>query len=152
MGQGTWYKLVSLHGAVRKLSELVSEGQPYTEIQGPSAGVTLREGSTGIAVSALQYFISIIGQFSSTIPSLTIDGIFGPRTREAVEAAQTRLGLPVTGVVDEQTWQRLYDEYLGIARTVLAGSNLPTSAQEIQSSVVAGQFPGYNLTYGNSNT
>ena len=152
VGQGTWYKLVSLHGAVRKLSELVSEGQPYTEIQGPSAGVTLREGSTGIAVSALQYFISIIGQFSSTIPSLTIDGIFGPRTREAVEAAQTRLGLPVTGVVDEQTWQRLYDEYLGIARTVLAGSNLPTSAQEIQSSVVAGQFPGYNLTYGNSNT
>ncbi len=151
VGQGTWYKLVSLHGAVRKLSELVSEGQPFTQIQGPSAGVTLREGSTGVAVSALQYFISIIGQFSSTIPALPIDGIFGPNTRDAVLAAQARLGLPVTGVVDQQTWQRLYDEYLGIAQTALAGSNLPTSAQDIESSIIAGQFPGYNLTYGNSN-
>ncbi|MDE6590620.1 MAG: peptidoglycan-binding protein, partial [Oscillospiraceae bacterium] len=152
VGQGTWYKLVSLYVGVTNLSELVSEGQPYTQIQGPAAGVTLREGSTGISVSALQYFISIIGQFSSTIPGLAIDGIFGPKTRAAVEAAQTRLGLPVTGTVDRVTWQRLYDEYLGIARTALAGANLPTSSQEIQNSVTAGQFPGYNLTYGQSDT
>ena len=102
-------------------------------------------------MSALQYFISIIAQFNSGVPPLAIDGIFGPRTREAVEAAQTRLGLPAIGVVDQQTWQRLYDEYLGIARTALAGANLPTSAREIESSVAAGQFPGYNLTFGNSN-
>ena len=151
VGQGTWYKLVSLYGAVSRLSELVSEGQPFTQVQGPSAGVTLREGSTGLAVSALQYFISIIAQFNSGVPPLAIDGIFGPRTRDAVEAAQTRLGLPSIGVVDQQTWQRLYDEYLGIARTALAGANLPTSAREIESSVAAGQFPGYNLTFGNSN-
>ena len=89
---------------------------------------------------------------SSTIPGLSIDGIFGPKTREAVEAAQTRFGLPVTGTVDRATWQRLYDEYLGIARTALAGANLPTNSQEIQNAVTAGQFPGYNLTYGQSNT
>ena len=152
VGQATWYKLVYLYVAITNLSELVSEGQPFTEIQGPSAGVTLQEGSTGIAVSALQYFISIIGQFSTTIPGLQIDGIFGPKTREAVEAAQLRLGLPVTGIVNRSTWQRLYDEYLGIANTVLKEANLPTSSQEIQNAVTAGQFPGYNLTYGNSNT
>ena len=152
VGQATWYKLVFLYVGVTNLSELVSEGQPFTQVQGPAAGVTLQEGSTGIAVSALQYFISIIGQFSSTIPGLQIDGIFGPKTRQAVEAAQTRFGLPVTGTVDRTTWQRLYDEYLGIARSALAGANLPTSAQEIQNSVVAGQFPGYNLTYGTANT
>ena len=152
VGQATWYKLVYLYVAITNLSELVSEGQPFTEIQGPSTGVTLQEGSTGIAVSALQYFISIIGQFSTTIPSLQIDGIFGPKTREAVEAAQLRLGLPVTGIVNRGTWQRLYDEYLGIARTVLAEANLPTSSQEIRDAVTAGQFPGYNLTYGNSDT
>ena len=152
VGQATWYKLVFLYVGVANLSELVSEGQPFTQVQGPSAGITLREGSTGIAVSALQYFISIIGQFSSTIPGLSIDGIFGPKTREAVEAAQTRFGLPVTGTVDRATWQRLYDEYLGIARTALAGANLPTNSQEIQNAVTAGQFPGYNLTYRQSNT
>ncbi|MDE6280435.1 MAG: peptidoglycan-binding protein, partial [Oscillospiraceae bacterium] len=65
---------------------------------------------------------------------------------------QSRFGLPVTGVVNQTTWQRIYDEYLGIARTALAGANLPTSSQQIQQSVQAGQFPGYNLTYGSSDT
>ncbi len=148
VGQATWYKLVFLYVGVTDLSELVSEGQPFTQVQGPAAGVTLKEGSTGISVSALQYFISIIGQFSSTIPTLNIDGIFGPLTRQAVTDAQAQFGLPATGVVDQQTWQRLYDEYLGIANTVLAGANLPTNSQEIQNAVVAGQFPGYNLSYG----
>lgn len=152
VGQGTWYKLVALHGAVKKLSELVSEGQPFTQIQGPAPGVTLREGSTGVAVSALQYFISIIGQFSSAVPVLVIDGIFGPQTTQAVNAAQSRLGLPVTGVVDQATWQGIYDEYLGIARTALAGAGLPTTPQQIEQKVMLGQFPGYNLSYGSTDT
>ena len=152
MGQGTWYKLVTLHGAVRKLSELVSEGQPFTQIQGPAPGVTLREGSTGVAVSALQYFISIIGQFSPAVPVLAIDGIFGPLTTQAVNAVQSRLGLPVTGVVDQATWQGIYDEYLGIARTALAGAGLPTTPQQIEQKVMSGQFPGYDLSYGNTDT
>lgn len=150
VGQSTWYKLVFLYVGVTNLSELVSEGQPFTQVQGPAIGVTLQEGSTGISVSALQYFISIIAQFSPAISALQIDGIFGPKTKQAVQAAQSRFGLPVTGVVDRDTWQRLYDEYLGIARTALADANLPTSAQQIQQSVAAGQFPGYNLTYGSS--
>ena len=152
VGQGTWYKLVALHGAVKKLSELVSEGQPFTQIQGPAPGVTLREGSTGVAVSALQYFISIIGQFSSAVPVLVIDGIFGPQTTQAVNAVQSRLGLPVTGVVDQATWQGIYDEYLGIARTALAGAGLPTTPQQIEQKVMSGQFPGYNLSYGSTDT
>ena len=151
VGQATWYKMVFLYVGVTNLSELVSEGQPYTQIQGPSAGVTLREGSTGISVSALQYFISIIGQFSSSVPVLAIDGIFGPKTAAAVNTVQGRFGLPVTGIVDQTTWQHIYDEYLGIARTALAGANLPTGTQQIRQSVQAGQFPGYNLTYGSSN-
>ena len=150
VGQATWYKLVFLYVGVTDLSELVSEGQPYTQIQGPAKGVTIKEGSTGVAVSALQYFISIIGQFNSDVPVLAIDGIFGPKTTAAVNAIQSRMGLPVTGTVNQETWQRIYDEYLGIARTALAGANLPTSSQQIQQSVQSGQFPGYNLTYGNS--
>lgn len=152
VGQATWYKLVFLYVGVTNLSELVSEGQPYTQIQSPASGVTLQEGSGGISVSALQYFISIIGQFNSDVPALAIDGIFGPKTAAAVRAIQSRFGLPVTGTVDQATWQRIYDEYLGIASTALAGANLPTSSQQIQQAVQAGQFPGYNLTYGSSDT
>ena len=150
VGQGTWYKLVSLYVSVTRLAELVSEGQTYTVIQPPRAGVTLREGSTGTAVSALQYLLSIVGQFSSSIPVLPIDGVFGPATRQAVIAAQTSFGLPADGVVGTQTWLRIYEEYLGIANTALAGANLPTSSSEIREAVTAQQFPGYNLSYGNS--
>ncbi len=150
VGQGTWYKLVSLYVGVTDLSELVSEGQPYTRIQAPASGVTLREGSSGIAVSALQYFISIIAQFNSGVPGLAIDGIFGPKTAAAVRAVQSRLGLSATGTVDQATWQKIYDEYLGIANTALAGAGLPTSSQQILQAVRSGQFPGYSLTYGSS--
>lgn len=152
VGQGTWYKLVSLYVAVTNLAVLVSEGQPFTQVQGPAPGVTLREGSTGVAVSALQYFISIIGQFSPAVPVLAIDGIFGPRTTAAVNAVQSRLGLPVTGVVDQATWQGIYDEYLGIARTALAGAGLPTTPKQIEQRVMSGQFPGYNLSLGSTDT
>ncbi len=148
VGQGTWYKLVSLYVGVTNLSELVSEGQPYTRIQAPASGVTLREGSSGVAVSALQYFISIIAQFNSGVPGLAIDGVFGPRTAAAVRAVQSRLGLSPTGTVDQATWQRIYDEYLGIANTALAGAGLPTGSQQILQAVQSGQFPGYSLTFG----
>jgi len=150
VGQGTWYKLVSLYVGVTDLSELVSEGQPYTQIQGPTGSITLREGSRGLAVSALQYFISIIAQFNSGVPGLAIDGIFGPKTAAAVRVVQTRLGLPVTGTVDHTTWLRIYDEYLGIANTALAGAGLPIGSQQILQAVRTGQFPGYSLTYGSS--
>jgi len=152
VGQATWYKLVFLYVGVTDLSELVSEGQPFTAVQAPASGVTLQEGSSGLAVSALQYFISIVAQFNSGIPGLTIDGIFGPKTTQAVNAVQAQFGLPVTGIVNRTTWQRLYDEYLGISRSVLAGANLPTSPQDIQRSVAAGQFPGYSLAYGTAGT
>lgn len=148
VGQGTWYRLVALYVGVTRLAELVSEGQTYTQIQPPRVGVVLREGSTGTAVSALQYLLSIIGQFSESIPVLPIDGVFGPQTRQAVIAAQTNFGLPADGTVGTQTWLRIYEEYLGIANTVLAGANLPTSSREIREAVISQQFPGYDLSYG----
>lgn len=147
VGRATWYKLVFLYVGIARLSELISEGQPFTQVQVPGQGVVLREGSRGTAVSALQYFLAILSQFSYGIPSLTIDGIFGPRTRESVMAAQRALGLPPSGVVDQATWLRLYDEYVGIANTALAGANLPTEPGDIEAAVLTGQFPGYDLSY-----
>ena len=148
VGRATWYKLVFLYVAVTKLSELVSEGQSFTQVQGPSGIQVLRQGDRGPAVSALQFFLSLIGQYSFTLPMLDIDGIFGPKTRQVVEQAQKNFGLPVTGVVNNATWLNIYDEYKGIATTSLADSNLPLSPSEIENQFQAGQFPGYSLTYG----
>ncbi|MGE5552876.1 MAG: LysM peptidoglycan-binding domain-containing protein [Betaproteobacteria bacterium] len=48
-------------------------------------------------------------QLNSVIyAGLTVDNIFGPATEGAVREFQRRSGLPVTGVVDESTWRRLF--------------------------------------------
>ena len=52
--------------------------------------------------------LSLFSQFDSEIPPLTQDGIFGPGTRTAVEAFQRKYGLPITGIVDEATWNLMY--------------------------------------------
>lgn len=147
VGQSTWYKLVFLYVGVTRLSELTSEGQSFTQVQPPASGITLQEGSTGPAVSALQYFITVLGQVLYNFPTLTIDGIYGPKTRQAVSDAQRYLGLPDTGVVDRQTWLALYDAYTSVARTLLAGQELPLTPEEIEDQVLSGQFPGIPLTY-----
>ena len=147
VGRATWYKLVFLYVGVTRLSELTSEGQTFTQIQAPASGVTLREGSRSPAVSALQFFISVLGQVLYNFPTLNIDGIFRPKTRQAVMDAQRYLGLEPTGIVDNQTWMALYDAYTRVARTLLADQVLPLTPEEIEQQVLSGQFPGYDLTY-----
>ena len=147
VGPSTWYKLVSLYVGVTRLSELSSEGQQFTQVQAPGGGVTLREGSRGPTVSALQFFIAVLGEALIRFPTLDVDGIFGPRTRQAVEDAQRYLGLPATGVVDNETWLAIYDAYTAVARTLLAGWDLPLTPEEIREELASGQFPGYELTY-----
>ena len=59
-------------------------------------GTTLRQGSSGRAVVALQRALR-----------LTADGMFGPATARGVRAVQARYGLPATGVVDARTWRAI---------------------------------------------
>jgi len=60
---------------------------------------TLREGSRGSYVKFLQQLLE-----SQLIPVGTIDGIFGARTKEAVETFQTYNNLTVDGIVGKNTW------------------------------------------------
>lgn len=61
----------------------------------------LKQGHVGNAVECLQLRLYAKGFF------VFIDGIFGPRTREAVEYFQRREGLAVDGIVGQQTWRKL---------------------------------------------
>lgn len=145
VGKATWYRMVFLYVGVTKLSELLSEGQTYYQVSPPADGTTLREGSRGLPVSALQYFLSVIAQVQSNVDAVAIDGIYGPLTRQAVYSFQRNFGLTPTGVVNQATWLRLYDEYLAAAQSLNAG--IPTSPEEIENTLAAGQFPGVDLTY-----
>lgn len=63
----------------------------------------LREGSTGADVVKLQTILNGQGQ------SLKTDGIFGPKTRAAVEAYQRSRGLVPDSIVGPHTWGSLND-------------------------------------------
>ena len=69
----------------------------------------LRSGSRGTAVRELQYYLILAAAYDSTLPSLTIDGVFGPATEAAVRAYQRSEGLTADGVVGRVTWDALVD-------------------------------------------
>lgn len=107
VGKGTWYKMVYLYTGLTRLSELYSEGQTYYGIE-LNYTDKISYGNTGTKVRVLQYMLSIFAEFNNEIPPLVQDGIFGSATRSAVEAFQSIYGLPVTGIVDEDTWNMMY--------------------------------------------
>jgi peptidoglycan hydrolase-like protein with peptidoglycan-binding domain len=63
---------------------------------------TLREGSQGPVVRVLQALLNNRG-FNCGKP----DAVFGPKTKQAVEAFQRAQGLSRDGVVGQNTWDRL---------------------------------------------
>ncbi len=77
-------------------------------------GAPLRVGSTGANVSTIQRLLNVIGRYFQTIPSLTIDGIFGSGTRAAVVEFQRLMGLTQDGVVGPDTWRRIVTVYTSL--------------------------------------
>ncbi len=127
VGKATWYSMVRLYTAVTRLSELRSLGQQFYSVQWeyPDA---IQRGDRGDKVRHLQYMLSVLSDFIAEIPSVAVDGVFGPATEAAVRAAQGRFGLPITGHVDADTWDEIYDQFAGIENTALrSGENFPAN-------------------------
>ena len=78
--------------------------------------VDLTIGSTGDKVRQIQEQLARISQSYPAIPTVTPDGIFGSATRAAVEKFQSVFGLPVTGVIDYQTWYKISEIYVAVTR------------------------------------
>lgn len=117
VGSATWYALVRLYTAVNNLAELQSQGQTYYSIAW--ARNPIQQGDRGIRVEQLQYMLRVLSAYLSEIPSIVVDGIFGPATRDAVIAAQRKFGLPETGIVNYDTWEAIYNQFIGIENTSL---------------------------------
>ena len=116
VGRQTWYKISYIYVSVKDLAELTSEGETAsgTLSNGTWNGTVLRTGSTGSAVEQVQFWLNTLAQYESAIPSVTVDGVYGTATANAVRAFQRRYGLTVDGVVGQATWTELYDEFLSI--------------------------------------
>ena len=116
VGRQTWYKISYIYVSVKDLAELTSEGEVSsgTLSDGTWGGTVLRTGSTGSAVEQLQFWLNTLAQYESSIPSLTVDGVYGTGTANTVRAFQRKYGLTVDGVVGRATWTELYDQFRSI--------------------------------------
>lgn len=113
VGNATWYRITYLFNAVKRLSELDSEGIRIDEL--PRAFEQLLSlGDTGDNVRVMQYYLAVIATYYDTIPEIEVNGTFGETTEVAVRAFQRHFGLTEDGLVGRQTWQAMEDAYESI--------------------------------------
>lgn len=79
-------------------------------------GRPVRLGDVGDEVVVVQRSLNEISTNYPSIPSVTVDGIFGENTENAVKTMQSIFNLTPDGVVGLATWYKLVYLYVGIRR------------------------------------
>lgn len=79
-------------------------------------GEILSIGSRGESVSIIQEQLNIISRNYPAIPSVSVDGIYGENTENAVRVFQEVFDLPPTGTVDFKTWYKISAIYVAVTR------------------------------------
>lgn len=77
-------------------------------------GTILREGASGPDVALAQEWLNAARMRYPTLPSLTVDGRYGPDTTAAVRIYQRMAGLKADGVIGLDTWDSLYGTYAAL--------------------------------------
>ena len=62
-------------------------------------------------VRSLQTMLRVLSEDDESLPTVIPDGIYGQTTMGAVTEFQRREGLPMTGVTDQTTWDRIVLRY-----------------------------------------
>lgn len=62
-------------------------------------------------IRSLQTMLRVIAEDDRRLPTVVPDGIYGPTTMHAVTEFQRQEGLPLTGITDQQTWDRIVQRY-----------------------------------------
>ena len=138
VGRSTWYKISYIYVSVKDLAELTSEGETFSGTLSDGSwnfgSSVLKQGSTGSEVEQMQFWLSTLAQYESSIPSVTVDGVYGSGTAAAVRAFQRLYGLTVDGIVGLTTWTELYDQF----RSIQSDNGTPNA------------YPGTALRQGSS--
>ena len=94
----------------------INSAEEISGIPASWPGYNLDIGASGLKVRQIQEQLNTISQVYTAVPSVTVDGIYGESTANAVRAFQSVFGLPQTGVVDYQTWYKIQEIFVGITR------------------------------------
>lgn len=105
VGPNTWRKLYDVFKTVQ------GQVPPVTPPVSPSwpayPGYLLRLGSSGENVRTLQSMLNNARKLYAAVPSVTVDGVFGPNTERSVRTFQLYAGLGADGIVGPATWAAL---------------------------------------------
>ena len=69
------------------------------------------ESFVGQPIRSLQTMLRVIAEDDSRHPTVVPDGIYGPTTMNSVTAFQRLNNLPITGITDQNTWDKIVEIY-----------------------------------------
>ena len=79
-------------------------------------GQPLDIGSSGSKVRQIQEQLNAIANAYLALPKISVDGVFGENTQNAVKKFQQIFGLPATGIIDYSTWYEIQEIFVGVTR------------------------------------
>ncbi len=105
IGPKTWSKLIEVYKIIEPYI-LTGSGE---FIKYP--GYLIKKGKRGEDVRLIQEWLNEIHKQYQFIPEVSVDGIFGEKTKEAIMIFQRWQGLIADGIVGPLTWDKLYEIY-----------------------------------------
>ena len=94
----------------------INTSETISGIPSSYPGYELTIGSSGDKVSQLQRQLARIALNYPAIGTVTVDGVYGQNTADAVRKFQQIFNLPVTGVTDYKTWYKISQIYVGVTK------------------------------------
>jgi hypothetical protein len=94
----------------------ISSAETISGIPASYPGYNLTVGSTGDKVRQLQNQLKRIAQNYPALGTLSVDGVYGEKTENAVKIFQGIFNLPQTGVTDYSTWYKISQIYVGVTK------------------------------------
>jgi len=94
----------------------INEASAISGIPASWPGYVLSNGMRSDKIKMLQKQLNRIGKNYPAIPKISEDGIYGPKTANAVKTFQKIFYLPQTGNTDYATWYEISNIYVGVSR------------------------------------
>ncbi|MFV0516303.1 MAG: peptidoglycan-binding protein [Aminipila sp.] len=112
VGAETWNKLYAVYyGIQENVLKPPAPSQPANNAP-EYPGSPLSYGSTGANVITMQAYLNTIGTIYPAIPIITVDGVFGEETKNAVVAFQKLNFIEPDGIIGPVTWDKIVEVYL----------------------------------------
>ena len=138
--KSTWYKIKYIYNAVKKISDLYSEGINIDEAS-LLFNRELKIGDVGSYIRTLNYLLNVVSYFDPEIVFLDLKGEeFTKDTEDVVKSFQKKYNLNNNGIVDRETWRILRNIYRQTIR------NLPSEYYTVLNEFYPGRFLSYGMS------